>query len=411
MMKRFLLFPALILTAAALQAQTPKIGNCTVLPANNVWNTPVDTLPVAANSATYINTIGASTGLHPDFGSGTWNGAPIGIPFVTVPGTQTKYPATFDYSDESDPGPYAVPLNAPIEGGSGSTGDRHAIAIDTDACILYELYAANPQAASWTAGSGAIFNLNSNTLRPAGWTSADAAGLPIMPGLARYDEVASGQINHALRFTVPSTLKGYIWPARHLASNLTDPKYPPMGQRFRLKASFDISSYTSDVQVILKALKRYGMIIADNGSSWYISGEPDSALEQRQSLEAAQRHGRELRSRGRVVPHGGCELRAGETARDVGHRHARLGDARYRRHPAIAAVVQGYSNTSVTWSVNSILAGSPAVGSVTAAGLYTAPALVPSPATVTVQATTVATPAVTGSASVTIRNAAPVVTW
>jgi len=199
MMKRIFLFSAFILSAAAIQAQTPKIGNCTVLPANNIWNTPVDTLPLAASSATYINTIGAATGLHPDFGSGTWDGAPIGIPFVTVPGTQTKYPATFDYADESDPGPYAVPLNAPIEGGSGSTGDRHAIAIDTDNCILYELYAAYPQAASWQAGSGAIYNLNSNTLRPAGWTSADAAGLPSGSPCPRRSKPTSGRRGITLR--------------------------------------------------------------------------------------------------------------------------------------------------------------------------------------------------------------------
>ena len=275
---KLLIASFLSVLAAVAFGQPPTIGSmgCTVLPANNIWNTPVDTLPVSPSSATYIATIGAATGLHPDFGSGTWNGAPIGIPFVLVPGTETKYPATFTYDTESDRVPYAVPLNAPIEGASGSTGDRHAIAVDTDNCILYELYAAYPQDASWQAGSGAIYDLKSHTLRPAGWTSADAAGLPIMPGLARYDEVASGEIRHALRFTVPSTLKAYVWPARHYASSLTDPKYPPMGQRFRLKATFDISTYPADVQVILRALKKYGMMIADNGSAWFISGEPDS---------------------------------------------------------------------------------------------------------------------------------------
>ena len=178
--------------------------------------------------------------------------------------------------DESDPGPYAVPLNAPIEGGSSSTGDRHVIAIDTTNCILYELYAAYPQSASWEAGSGAIFNLKSNKLRPAGWTSADAAGLPIFPGLVRYDEVLTGAIHHAIRLTIPQTQKDYVWPARHYASNLTDPKYPPMGTRFRLKSDFDISSFSATNQIILKALKKYGMMVADNGSAWYISGAPDS---------------------------------------------------------------------------------------------------------------------------------------
>jgi hypothetical protein len=257
-------------------AQPPTIGNCTVLPADSIWNTPIDQLPVSANSATWVNTIGSAKPVHPDFGSGTYNGAPIGIPFVTVPGTQTKYPATFTYADESDPGPYAIPLNAPIEGGSQSTGDRHAIAIDTDNCILYELYAAYPQTASWTAGSGAIFNLFSDALRPSGWTSADAAGLAIFPGLLRYDEVASGEIRHAIRFTVPQTRNSFVWPARHYASALTGSQYPPMGARFRLKASFDISGYSATNQVILRALQKYGMMIADNGSSWYISGAPDS---------------------------------------------------------------------------------------------------------------------------------------
>jgi len=264
---------ALIGSAAA---QAPAIGKCSVFPADNVWNARVDRLPVNANSTAWVNTIGASSNLHPDFGGGIWDGAPIGIPFVTVTGSQTKYPVTFDYADESDPGPYAVPLNAPIEGGSSSDGDRHAIAIDTDNCILYELYSAYPQATSWQAGSGAIYNLTSDALRQAGWTSADAAGLPILPGLVRYDEVAAGAIRHAIRFTAPQTRNTYIWPARHQASSLTGTQYPPMGARFRLKASFNISTFSATNQIILTALKTYGMILADNGSSWYISGAPDS---------------------------------------------------------------------------------------------------------------------------------------
>src|SRR5690349_15937619 len=260
----------------AALAYGPTIGACPVLPADNVWNAPVHTLPVWANSATYVNTIGAATGMHADFGAGTWNGGPIGIPFVTVPGTQQKYPATFLYADESDPGPYAVPQDVPIEGGSNSTGDRHAIAVDIDNCILYELYRAFPQGSSWQADSGAIFDLRSNALRPSTWTSADAAGLPIMPGLVRYDEVAAGEIRHAIRMTAPQTLNAYVWPARHKASSLTGTQYPPMGARFRLKASFDITPYPADVQVILRALKKYGALLADNGSSWYLSGAPDS---------------------------------------------------------------------------------------------------------------------------------------
>jgi uncharacterized protein (TIGR03437 family) len=263
----------LALTAAHAQ---PKINGCAVFPANNVWNAPVDRLPVDANSDQYVATIGATRPAHPDFGSGLYNGAPIGIPFITVPGTQPKVNVTFDYDSESDHGGYPVPPNAPIEGGPSSTGDRHVLVIDQDNCILYELYSAYPQTdGSWHAGSGAIFDLKSNALRPAGWTSADAAGLAIFPGLVRYDEVAAGEILHAIRFTVPETRNTYIWPGRHEASSLTGMNYPPMGQRFRLKASFDISSFPAPVQVILRTLKKYGMILADNGSSWYLSGAPD----------------------------------------------------------------------------------------------------------------------------------------
>ena len=262
---------ALILCHAIASAQT--IGSCPVLPANSIWNTPVDQLSVASNSETLKGTIGLGANLHADFGSGTYQGSIIGIPFVTVSGSaaQTKYSVTFHYADQSDPGPYAVPLNAPIEGGS----DRHVIAVDTDNCILYELYAATPGTSSWTAGSGAIYDLRSNALRPAGWTSADAAGLPIFPGLVRFDEVSNGAINHAIRLTVPQTQDTYVWPARHEASSLTGSQYPSMGQRFRLRASFDISTYSTANQVILKALKKYGMIVADNGTAWFISGAPN----------------------------------------------------------------------------------------------------------------------------------------
>jgi hypothetical protein len=266
---------ALLLSPGA-SAAGPAIGGCPVLPSDNVWNTPIDTLPVDARSGSYISTIGSGAGLKADFGSGLWDGGPIGIPYVTVTGSQTKYPVSFEYDDESDPGPYATPLNAPIEGGSQSDGDRHVISIDTTNCILYELFAAYPGSNSWDAGSGAIYDLNSNALRPDTWTSADAAGLPIFPGLVRYDEILAGEINHAIRFTVPQTRSAYVWPARHEASSLTGMQYPPMGQRFRLKASFDISGYSATNQIILRALKKYGMILADNGSAWYMSGVPDS---------------------------------------------------------------------------------------------------------------------------------------
>jgi hypothetical protein len=266
----------MFLVAPGAVAQPPSIGNCTVFPADNIWNAPVDQLPVAPNSSTFINTIGARSIVHADFGAGLWAGGPIGIPYITVPGTQTKYPATFLYYDESDPGPYAIPLNAPIEGGSQSTGDRHTLAIDVDHCVLYELGRAFPQTASWRADGGAIFNLLSNVLRPDTWTSTDAAGLPVFAGLARYDEIAAGEIRHALRFTAPSTRRAYVWPARHYASSITDAAFPPMGLRVRLRSNFDITGYSAVNQIILKALKKYGMMLSDNGSAWYISGAPDS---------------------------------------------------------------------------------------------------------------------------------------
>jgi hypothetical protein len=261
----------------ASRAISPTVGGCPVFPPDNIWNVPVNTLPIDPNSSTYVNGIGANTGLHPDFGSGTWQGGPIGIPYVVVPQSQAKVPISFDYADESDPGPYPIPPNAPIEGGPASTGDRHVIVVEQGTCKLYETWSSYPQngGTSWHAGSGALFDLKSNNLRPAGWTSADAAGLPILPGLVRYDEVASGSIKHALRFTVQKVRNTYIWPGRHKAGSTTGNSYPPFGQRFRLKASFNISGYSHDTQVILTALKTYGMILADIGSNWYISGAPD----------------------------------------------------------------------------------------------------------------------------------------
>jgi len=252
------------------------LEGCPIFPADNLWNTPVEDLPVDPDSNAYITTIGANRGLHPDFGSGTWAGGPIGIPYTVVDGSQAEVAVDFDYADESDPGPYPIPADASIEGGDLSSGDRHVLVLDRDNCMLYELFSAYPQPdGSWEAGSGAVFDLRSNALRPEGWTSADAAGLPILPGLVRYDEVASGEIQHALRFTAPQTRRAYVWPARHYASSLTGANYPPMGKRFRLKTDFDISGFSEEMQVILRALKKYGMILADNGSAWYISGAPD----------------------------------------------------------------------------------------------------------------------------------------
>ena len=266
------------LAAHAQPSSPPTLSGCPVQPADNIWNVPVDTLPLAANSAAYVNTIGATQHVHADFGSGTWLGFPIGIPYTTVPGTQAKVSVNFTWPGESDAGPYPIPPEVPIEGDPNGNGDRHILIVDRDACVLYELYAAQQVAGQWHAGSGAIFDLNSNALRPDTWTSADAAGLPILPGLARYAEVATGEINHALRFTAPQTRGAYIWPARHEASDLTGAQYPSLGQRFRLKASFNIDpvQFSPHAQTILRALKKYGMILADNGSSWYISGAPDA---------------------------------------------------------------------------------------------------------------------------------------
>ncbi len=268
---------------------------CGVFPSDNIWNAPVDKLPLDSQSNAYIATIGSSGTVHADFGSGEWppgSGSPIGIPYVAVSATQPGVAISFDYSDESDPGPYPVPDGAPIEGGPESDGDRHVLVIDSGSCRLYELYYAFPQTdGSWQAGSGAVFDLESNGLRPSGWTSADAAGLPIFPGLVRYDEVASGEIRHALRFTAPQTRKAYVWPARHYASSLTGAQYPPMGQRFRLKAAFDISGFSPQTRVILRALKRYGMMLADNGSSWYISGAPDPRWDNDVLHELGRVHG------------------------------------------------------------------------------------------------------------------------
>jgi hypothetical protein len=246
----------------------PTIAGCPIFPADNPWNRDILAEPVDPNSEAYVASILADrTFLHADFGGG----GVYGIPYIVVPASQPGVPVTFDYADESDPGPYPIPPNPPIEQAS----DRHILVLQQGSCKLYELFAAERTASGWHAGSGAIFDLTSNVLRPEGWTSADAAGLPILPGLARYDEVAAGEIRHALRFTVQRSQRAYIHPATHYASSLTDPNLPPMGLRLRLKASFDTSSFTGQARVILEALKRYGMIVADNGSSWYISGASD----------------------------------------------------------------------------------------------------------------------------------------
>ncbi len=270
-------------TAPPTATPTPESGACTIFPADNPWNTDISTYPIHPNSAAFVNFIGTGKFLHPDFGT-FWDGGPIGIPYVVVPGNQPRVAVAFQYDDESDPGPYPIPPNPPIEGGPNATGDRHILMVGLDRCELHELFyawppgsAQNPYTDRWWAGSGAYFDLRSNALRPDGWTSADAAGLPIFPGLVRYDEVVQqGAINHALRFTVRQTQRGYIHPATHFASSTTDPNVPPMGLRMRMKASYSCATYSSEVQVICTALKKYGMYLADNGSDWFVSGAHDS---------------------------------------------------------------------------------------------------------------------------------------
>ncbi|MBZ5496317.1 MAG: hypothetical protein LAP85_07935 [Acidobacteriia bacterium] len=262
-----------ILGISSPPSGVPQIAGCQIFPADNPWNRDISGDSVDPNSANYINHMnGGLKYLHPDFGSNPT----YGIPFVVVSGTQAKVPVSFGYADESDPGPYPIPPDAPIEGGASSTGDRHVLVLDKDRGLLYETFDSHYIGPGWSCGSGAIFDLNSNRLRPDYWTSADAAGLPILPGLVRYDEVAAGQVNHAIRFTVQSTQRGFIHPATHYASSNTDPNAPPMGLRIRLKAGYDLSRFTGAARVILTAMKKYGLILADNGSDWFFTGATDS---------------------------------------------------------------------------------------------------------------------------------------
>jgi hypothetical protein len=247
------------------------IGSCPLFPDGNPWAADVSRYPVHPNSDRYIAHIAASGGnrfLHADFGSNP----DYGIPYVIVPPDQPTVPVAFQYAGESDAGPYPIPANVPIEAGS----DRHALIVREGECRLYELFDLRSTPGGWQAGSGAIFDLRSNALRPDGWTSADAAGLPILPGLVRYDELRAGQISHALRFTVSRTQRAYIHPATHFASSITTADAPPMGLRLRLRSDFDLSRYHGDALVVLTALKRYGMLLADNGSNWYITGATDT---------------------------------------------------------------------------------------------------------------------------------------
>jgi hypothetical protein len=260
-------------SARAIRTSAPTEFGCPIFPAEDPLNEEIANAPVSPNSANYIASIGASAHLHPDFGTPP----SYGIPYVVVGPEQPKVPIRFGaYRAESDPGPYPVPANAPIEGGGKrGRGDRHVLVVQEGACMLYEMFHARKSHTRWKADSGAVFNLRSSALRPEGWTSADAAGLPIFPLLARYPEAHGGHIEHALRVTVPQSQRGYIHPATHFASSSSDPNLPPMGLRLRLKASYSLAGFSGESLAILEALKRYGLIVADNGSPWFITGAPD----------------------------------------------------------------------------------------------------------------------------------------
>jgi hypothetical protein len=274
-----------VLAASAVSARPasnaagagPSVADCPVFPADNAWNRRVDELPVARNSATLIRSIGIDAHFHAEFGSGLWDGGPIGIPYTVVDSQQKRVPISFYYAGESDGSRYPISPDAPVEGGSDAGGDRHVLIVDRSVCKLYELYDAHPLngGRSWHAGSGATFDLRSNRLRPRGVTSADAAGLPIFPGLARYPEVAAGAIRHALRFTAPRTRTAFVWPARHEAGASGDRSLPPMGLRVRLKRSVSLAGLPRQARIVAIAMKRYGLMLADNGSPWFVTGAPD----------------------------------------------------------------------------------------------------------------------------------------
>lgn len=263
--------------AGAAEAAPPTLAGCPVMAPTSAWNQRVDLAPIARDSTQLVASIGLTASFHADFGSGRWDGGPIGIPYTVVGRGRKRVPVSFGYADESDRGRYPIPPRAPIEGGPRADGDRHVIVLDKSTCTLHELFDAHPQSGggSWRAGSGAIFDLRGGDLqRPRGWTSADAAGLPILPGLARYDEVEAGEIRHALRFTAPRTRAAFVAPASHFASDSRDPKLPPMGLRVRLKRGVSLRGLPPQARVIATAMKRYGLILADNGSPWYVSGAP-----------------------------------------------------------------------------------------------------------------------------------------
>lgn len=277
--RRGMVFAAAAVGLLSVPACGPKVPGteCPMFPANSFWHADVRGLDPLPNSAQLVASIGTGSPVHPDFGSGLWEGGPIGIPFDVVAGTQPRVPISFYYGSQSDPGPYPIPPDVPVEGGPEAEGDRHVLVVDEDACVLYEVFDAWPvdEGASWEAGSGAIWDLRSNDLRRATWTSADAAGFPILPGLVHYDEVAAGSVDHVIRMTAPVTRREFIWPATHQAGSTNSANAPAMGQWFRLGNHIDPLDFPAAVRPIVVALQTHGAIIADNGSSWFISGVPD----------------------------------------------------------------------------------------------------------------------------------------
>jgi hypothetical protein len=268
--------PAAPSPSAVPPATGTGLRGCPNLPADNVWHADVSKLPVSSGSGAYVASIGATGHVKADFGAGLWDGGPIGIPITYTGAWQTRVPVSFDYAGESDPGPYPIPRNALVEGGPNGDGDRHVIVLDPGGCRVYEMYDAHPQGnGGWSASSGAVFDLRANKMRPLKWTSADAAGLSIYAGLVRYDEVAAGHVDHAIRMTVRTSQRLFVWPGSHYASTNTDPGRPPMGLRLRLKANVDVSTFPPQARVVAEALKRYGAIVADNGGDWFLSGTQD----------------------------------------------------------------------------------------------------------------------------------------
>jgi hypothetical protein len=273
-MRLLAMVAALTVSAPVAGAPSLTASGCPLFPADNVWHADVSRLPVHPRSEAYLAAMGTGAGIHADFGSGTWEGGPIGIPYTVVPAAQARVPVRFGYAGESDPGPYPIPPDAPVEGGPDAGGDRHVLVVQAGTCRLYELFDAHREGGGWRAGSGAVWDLRSNRLRPAGWTSADAAGLPILAGLVRYEEVARGRIDHAIRVTVDRSQASHLWPARHHAGR-AGASLPPMGLRLRLRAGVDVAGFPYQARVILQAMRTHGLVVADNGSSGFIGGVPD----------------------------------------------------------------------------------------------------------------------------------------